>query len=259
MIAHVLVVLLAAAPLSVAAPSSNTSISADKKKVPAAKSPKKSSNKLTANTQVTPLPDHLEAALDRLGEPVALTSEERKFMSKLVVAVKAGDDAKATAMFAAAFGSTHARNPSLDIAALVQIVLLESYLTASEDLRFYADKVRHFNSAKKQIREHIKETRGRLQGKPETTKISVVPLTVEKYALGKDAVKRGRAQIKTVGDWRASITKLEEQLQTVGEDAQLANIDLQNALQKQQQTLQTMSNVSKMLHDTAMSVIRKIG
>jgi hypothetical protein len=39
----------------------------------------------------------------------------------------------------------------------------------------------------------------------------------------------------------------------------LANIDLQNQLQKQQQTLQTMSNVSKMLHDTAMAVIRKIG
>ena len=43
------------------------------------------------------------------------------------------------------------------------------------------------------------------------------------------------------------------------DDAQLANIDLQNMLQKQQQTLQTMSNVSKMLHDTAMAIIRKVG
>lgn len=39
----------------------------------------------------------------------------------------------------------------------------------------------------------------------------------------------------------------------------LANIDLQNQLQKQQQALQTMSNVSKALHDTAKAVIRKIG
>ena len=44
-----------------------------------------------------------------------------------------------------------------------------------------------------------------------------------------------------------------------GDDAQLANVDLQNMLQKQQQTLQTMSNISKSLHDTAMSVIRKMG
>jgi hypothetical protein len=41
--------------------------------------------------------------------------------------------------------------------------------------------------------------------------------------------------------------------------APLANVDLQNALQKQQQTLQMMSSVSKVLHDTAMAVTRKIG
>ena len=43
------------------------------------------------------------------------------------------------------------------------------------------------------------------------------------------------------------------------EEAQLANIDLQNMLQKQQQTLQMLSNLSKMLHDSAMAVIRKVG
>jgi len=50
--------------------------------------------------------------------------------------------------------------------------------------------------------------------------------------------------------------ELEEQL---GEDSELANIDLQNSLQKQQQTLQTMSNVMKSHHDTAMLIIRKAG
>ncbi len=55
------------------------------------------------------------------------------------------------------------------------------------------------------------------------------------------------------------IKKMEESLSTVGDDAQLANIDLQSMLQKQQQTLQLMSNVSKMLHDTTMATIRKIG
>ena len=56
------------------------------------------------------------------------------------------------------------------------------------------------------------------------------------------------------------VTKtMEQRLATVGDDAQLVNIDLQNMLQKQQQVLQLMSNVSKMLHDTAMAVVRKIG
>jgi len=54
------------------------------------------------------------------------------------------------------------------------------------------------------------------------------------------------------------IVVLEEKLSSVGDDAQLANIDLQNSLQKQQQILQTMSNVSKMLHDSHMSIIRNM-
>ena len=55
------------------------------------------------------------------------------------------------------------------------------------------------------------------------------------------------------------IEELDARLSSIGDDAQLANIDLQSNLQKQRQILQTMSNVSKMLHDTAMAVIRKIG
>jgi hypothetical protein len=51
----------------------------------------------------------------------------------------------------------------------------------------------------------------------------------------------------------------EGQLKSIGDDAQLANIDLQNALQKQQQLLQMLSNISKEMSDTAMSTIRKIG
>ena len=67
-------------------------------------------------------------------------------------------------------------------------------------------------------------------------------------------------KIRTVAkDLDAEIVKWEQTLSSAGDDAQLANIDLQNMLQKQQQTLQTISNVSKMLHDTAMAIIRKIG
>ncbi|MBN1960013.1 MAG: hypothetical protein JW841_03640 [Deltaproteobacteria bacterium] len=57
----------------------------------------------------------------------------------------------------------------------------------------------------------------------------------------------------------AEIKAKEEKLNTVGDDAQLANVDLQNMLQKQQQTLQMMSNISKVLYDTAMAITRKIG
>ena len=57
----------------------------------------------------------------------------------------------------------------------------------------------------------------------------------------------------------ARLAALEKRLSAIRDDAQLANLDLQNALQQQQRAIQTISNVSKMLHDTAMAVIRKIG
>jgi uncharacterized protein YigA (DUF484 family) len=51
---------------------------------------------------------------------------------------------------------------------------------------------------------------------------------------------------------------LAEKLNNLGDDAQLAREELQEILHKQQQTLKRLSNFSKMLHDVAKSVIRKI-
>lgn len=50
-----------------------------------------------------------------------------------------------------------------------------------------------------------------------------------------------------------------EKINSVSDDAELANVDLQNVLQKQQQTLQMIANISNMLYDTELSVIRKMG
>jgi hypothetical protein len=47
-------------------------------------------------------------------------------------------------------------------------------------------------------------------------------------------------------------------LSSAGDDAQLANVDPQNALQKQEQALQTLSNIMKTMHDTAMAIIRNM-
>ena len=48
-------------------------------------------------------------------------------------------------------------------------------------------------------------------------------------------------------------------IREMNEEDQLANIDLQNTLEKQQQAMNMMSNLSKAARDTAMAVIRKIG
>ena len=62
--------------------------------------------------------------------------------------------------------------------------------------------------------------------------------------------------MSTVAELEAYIERLEDSLNSVGEDAQLMNVDLQNYLQKAQQTMQTMSNLLKVAHDTSMAIIR---
>ncbi|MGB8362718.1 MAG: hypothetical protein WCE80_15065, partial [Acidimicrobiia bacterium] len=57
----------------------------------------------------------------------------------------------------------------------------------------------------------------------------------------------------------ADSSVVDEIIESAGDDSQLASVDLQDALQRQQQTTQQMSNMSKMLHDTAMAVIGKVG
>jgi len=74
--------------------------------------------------------------------------------------------------------------------------------------------------------------------------------------------KEGRVKVKFPFWTKISKTnkkKLEQELKAISDDAQLANIDLQNSLQKQQQVIQMLSNIMKVNHDTAMAVIRKIG
>jgi hypothetical protein len=51
--------------------------------------------------------------------------------------------------------NTAANKATGDPNALVQSVLRESYLQTTEDLKSYAEKVKHFNEQKKQVREHL--------------------------------------------------------------------------------------------------------
>jgi len=150
---------------------------------------------------------------------------------------------------------TNDRN--LDVDALVQSVMRESYLQQTEDLKKYKDKVQYFNETKKKIRDE--------QDKVRKAKITPgsAPLRKMNITAGKGIPiiisSQNAGIVKTEQERQDYLRYLQDKLNAVGDDAQLANIDLQNALQKQQQIVQMMSNISKLLGDTAMNTIRKIG
>ncbi len=112
-----------------------------------------------------------------------------------------------------------------DVGALVQWVMRESYLQQLADLRMHAEKVKYLNSQKSKLRNEMKRLRNSRNTKLIRTKRS----------------------------------KLEDELNSVGEDAQLANLNLQDSLQKMSRVMQILSNIAKTMHDTAKNTIRKIG
>lgn len=153
----------------------------------------------------------------------------------------------------------------VDVHALVQQVLREAYLASSGDLKDQAEKVAGMNAQKKAVREHLSRLRSadaQLTTDPTvdaatafrgTTSVGEprflegVHISDADFA-GMDANARKQA-----------IKNADEVLNTLGDDSQLAQLQLQDTMQKQQQMIQLMSNISKMLHDTAMAIIRKIG
>ena len=171
---------------------------------------------------------------------------------------------------------------SVDPNALVQAVLRESYLETTEDLRLYAEKVRYFNRRKKALREYLvalrafkasviseARERGANLCRGDKKDLAILDKSFVAHAHAYDAGELEYelcipdrvplAEVNSIALVDNEIARWEEKLNEVGDDAQLANVDLQNVLQKQQQMLQMMSNISKMLHDTSMAVIRKMG
>jgi hypothetical protein len=143
-------------------------------------------------------------------------------------------------------------------------VLGQAYLEPNEDLKHRAEKVRFYhaqNLAALERRAELDDAKRQLdRSAPSTQTVTVRRLTMsDSFQPGRSAVTFGETEPVTVESVADELQSAVVLCKLTEEQEQMANIDLQNALQKQQQTMQTMSNVSKMLHDTAMAVIRKIG
>ena len=150
-----------------------------------------------------------------------------------------------------------ANDRNLDVGALVQSVIRESYLQQTEELKKYKDKVQYFNETKRKIRDEQDKAR-KAKITPGSAPLRKMNITVEKGTPPIISLQNAGI-VKTEQERQDYLRYLEDKLNSVGDDAQLANIDLQNVLQQQQQFVEMLSNISKLLSDTAMNTIRKIG
>lgn len=165
-----------------------------------------------------------------------------------------------------------------DVSQTLVGILKESVAQTHEDKKYYLEKLQGYNATAEAMSDYLAalvdqaaSLAEKERGSSEASSSPVIPRP-EPSALEQAAEADRFADLVTgfasaKDELRALVSELsasdirawEEKLNGVGDDAQLANVDLQNILQKQQQTLQMMSNISKMLFDTAQSVIRKMG
>lgn len=160
---------------------------------------------------------------------------------------------------------------SMDINQLIQWVMREAYIGNTQDLRSHATRVEYYTQLKKQLREELNRARTfrseHREGVGDDAKLDT-PFDKHHISLEPDVSSEGHWSTRPAQP-DGSTTKLEEldgyikkldnALSTVGDDGQAAQLDLQNLSQKQAQLLNMLSNLSKAMHDTAMSIIRKIG
>lgn len=148
------------------------------------------------------------------------------------------------------------KDPHVDIDALVQAAMFELYQQEVQSLEKALLQVHRLNDIKRQTRKELNRAR---QHRQEMSVRQRDGGTIPVYRTEKIPGVKSKSLIASSENMGAYIKEMENKLNTMGDDAQLATIDLQNALQRQQEILQTMSNISKMLHDSAVSLIRKIG
>jgi hypothetical protein len=110
---------------------------------------------------------------------------------------------------------------------LVRAVLREAYHESNREVQVYAEKVLFYNDMTESVQREIDRIKGERSLSPEGE-----------------------------GEWDSYHKSLRSWLDSIGDDAQLANEDLRNALERQEQTLESLSRVSVALHDTAMAIIR---
>jgi hypothetical protein len=171
---------------------------------------------------------------------------------------------------------------SQDIDVLVSLVMFEVWKSEEEALREIMDEMHKMNQAKEKQRDYmeslkkqkalykdkLRESRDKAIA-PQSTQIrpAMARISREMATTRRLNIKYTKTPtlppLKDVRQMSASqleeeIQSAEANLNSMGDMSQLQQLQLQDAMQKQQQVIQTISNIMKNQHDTLKSIIQNL-
>jgi hypothetical protein len=195
--------------------------------------------------------------------PGTITPAEKRKLGAVITHLKKNDTASAELAWKKLSGTMFKREGAPIRAKVVHYVLHESYMETHKDLKYHAEKVRFYNDQKEAAFTQRKLLEGHRDALKRSRKAGAVA-TIKPLRLA-PAFKPGVApllsskpadvDVDSVVDELAGIVVLCDHAE---ENSKQAVKGLENAVQKQQRVYLTMSNVSKMLHDTAKAMIQNV-
>ena len=173
-----------------------------------------------------------------------LTPEMEWYLSGVILALIEEDIVSAEQHVKDFIESTKNYRIPMDINSVIQWVLRQSYLETNLDLSYYASKVKYFNDAKKTLRDELEEA----------ARIQVL----------KDCPPPGAGGSEICDDIENLISVLDDQFQATVIDERIAEGQMQFVLnqivlERQNRNLQSLSNIAKLMFETKINLIRKLG
>jgi hypothetical protein len=172
--------------------------------------------------------------------------------------------------------------PPRDMDTLVSLVMFELWKSEDEALREMTDEIKKMNQLKEKQKDYIhrlnrqkaamKEGLKEQSGKGTAPRLVQKQVAVQKMSLETARTRRLNIQYNKTpvlpaprdprsmsdSDLQAEILTTEARLKTLQDMSQLDQLSLQDAMQKQQQLIQTISNIMKNEHDTMKAIIRNL-
>lgn len=145
-----------------------------------------------------------------------------------------------------------------DVDMLACDSMLAAYAGCNDDLMVLANKCSNTTEIKKEIREDISMLQDELSDWPEGQ--DKMEITYNEYSQNADGTFSSKEVTKemTKEDVNNLIDSLNSTKDTLSEMNQMDMLNLQNAMNNQSQLMQTVSNIMKVMHDTAKSIIQNL-
>ncbi len=136
--------------------------------------------------------------------------------------------------------------------------VLAAYAGVNDDLMGFANKVNNNNNAKSTLRENVSMLQDEVTNWPEGVETQDITYTELTQNADGSFTEKEVTKPMTKAEVQNLIDSMNSQKDTISEMSQMDMLNLQNAMNQQSQLMQTLSNIMKVMHDTAKSIIQNL-